>query len=140
MHAAPSVGPLLAFLVVIDLRVNEGRLTNSNDLAIDPLAVVGGEESNHASNVERLTNTLVRRPGGSILERELAFAIQTDIRANIYLIDFGVAQFVATGNVLLAHGMVHVGLDATGGNAVDSDLLVTSINGEAASEGLDGAL
>lgn len=35
---------------------------------------------------------------------------------------------------------VHVSLDATGGNSVDSDLLVTEVDGHAADEGLDGTL
>ena len=43
------------------------------------------------------------------------------------LVDLVVGELVATGNVLAAHGVVHVGLDATGSNAVDSDLLLTGV-------------
>jgi len=95
---------------------------NANDLSVDPLAILGREETNNAGNVDGLANTVVRRPGSSI---------------NIYLV---VAHLLSAWNVLLAHSVVHVGLDATWGDAVDSDLLVPGINGEASSEGLDGTL
>lgn len=36
--------------------------------------------------------------------------------------------------------MVHIGLDATGRDSVDSDLLVAKVNSHAADEGLDGSL
>lgn len=36
--------------------------------------------------------------------------------------------------------MVHVGLDATGGNSVDGDLLVAKVDGHAAHESLNGTL
>lgn len=55
-----------------------------------------------------------------------------------HLIDLVVGELVTIGNVLAAHGVVHVGLDAPGRNAVDSDLLVAAVNGHAADKGLDG--
>ena len=82
---------------------------NADDLAVDPATVLGGEEGNDAGNVERLADAVERRPGGGVL------------------VDLVVAEFITVGDVLSAHGVVHVGLDATGGNAVDSDLLVTSV-------------
>jgi hypothetical protein len=38
-----------------------------------------------------------------------------------------VGELVTTGNVLAADGMVHIGLNTTGRNAVDGDLLLASI-------------
>ena len=40
----------------------------------------------------------------------------------------------------MAYLLVHVGLDATGSNAVDSDALVAAVNRHAANKGLNGAL
>ena len=72
------------------------------------------------------------------------------------LVDLVVAELLASGNVLAADSVVHIGLDATGGNAVDCDLLLTSIcrssarvcqkiagaltDSHAPGEGLDGTL
>ncbi len=57
-----------------------------------------------------------------------------------YLVNAFVAQLVTVGDVLTAHGVVHVGLDATGGDDIHGDLLVTEVDGHGAGEGLDGAL
>lgn len=93
-----------------------------NDLAVDPVTILGRQEGNNASNVDGLTDTVAGRPGGGVL------------------VDLVVVHLVSTGDVLLAHSVVHVGLDSTGGNAVDSDLLVTAVDGHAADEGLNGTL
>jgi hypothetical protein len=82
---------------------------NADDLSVDPLAVLGGEEANNAGNVHGLSNTVVWGPCCGVN------------------IDLVVAHLLTSGNVLLAHGVVHVSLDTTWSNAVDSDLLVTSI-------------
>jgi hypothetical protein len=95
---------------------------NANNLPVDPLAILGGEEANNAGNVDGLANAVVWRPCGGVN------------------IDLVVAHLVSSWNVLLANGVVHVGLDSTWGNAVDCDLLVTGINGHAASEGLNSTL
>jgi hypothetical protein len=95
---------------------------NANDLSVDPLAVLGGEEANNTGNVDGLANTVVWRPCSGV---------------NINLV---VAHLLSSWNVLLANSVVHVGLDSTWGNAVDSDLLVTSINGHAAGKGLNSTL
>lgn len=57
-----------------------------------------------------------------------------------YLINALVAQLVTVRDILAAHSMVHIGLDAAGGDNVDGDLLVAEVDGHAAGEGLDGAL
>lgn len=44
-----------------------------------------------------------------------------------YLVDALVVQRVAVGDVLPADGVVHVGLDAAGGDGVDGDLLVAKV-------------
>ena len=44
-----------------------------------------------------------------------------------YLVDALVVQDVAVGDVLPADGMVHVGLDAAGGDGVDGNLLVAKV-------------
>jgi hypothetical protein len=91
--------------------VGKRKLTsvNANDLSVDPLAVLGGEEANDAGNVNGLANTVVWGPCRGV---------------DINLI---VAHLLSTWDVLFAYGVVHVGLDATWGDAVDSDLLVTGI-------------
>jgi hypothetical protein len=44
-----------------------------------------------------------------------------------HLIDLLVVQLAAVGDVLPADGVVHIGLDATGSDSVDSNLLVTKV-------------
>jgi hypothetical protein len=51
--------------------------------------------------------------------------IEKDERS--YLVDALVVELLAVGDVLPAHGVVHVGLDATGGDGIDSDLLVAEV-------------
>ena len=82
---------------------------NAEDLSVHPVTVLGCEEANDTGNIKGLTDTLVRRPSAGIL------------------VDLIVSEFVAAWDVLAAHSLVHVCLDATGGNPVDSDLLLTSI-------------
>lgn len=98
------------------------RLTNAENLSVYPATILRGEESNDTSNIKGLADTVERRPGLSIL------------------VDFVVAEFVAVRDVLPAHSVVHVGLDAAGSDAVDGDLLVTAVNSHAAHKGLDGTL
>lgn len=112
---------------------------NAENLSIDPLAILRSEERDNAGDIEGLTDTPQGRPGGGILVNLL------------------VGEGLAFGDVLAAHFVVHVGLDAAGSNTVDSDLLLASIwgsvsqwsrgvndglltDGHAASESLDGAL
>jgi hypothetical protein len=61
-------------------------------------------------------------------------------RKRAHLIDTLVVELITAGDVLLAHSMVHVGLDAAGSDSVDRDLLVTEVDGHAPDEGLDGTL
>jgi hypothetical protein len=82
---------------------------NANDLAVHPVTIHGSEEADHTGDIDRLTNTVARRPCHGIL------------------VDLLVAELVTSRNVLAAHSVVHIGLDATGGNTVDSNLLLTSI-------------
>jgi hypothetical protein len=95
---------------------------NADDLAVDPLAVLGSEEADDAGNVDGLTDALHGRPGLGVL------------------VDLVVAELLSAGDVLAADLVVHVGLDAAGGDAVDGDLLVAGVDGHAAHESLDGAL
>ncbi len=82
---------------------------DTQNLTIDPLAVLRGQESDNTSNVLRLADTEMRRPGGGVG------------------VDLLVAQVVAVRNVLLAHGVVHVRLDPARRDAVDRDLLVAAV-------------
>ena len=82
---------------------------NTNDLAVYPVAILGGKEADHAGNVYWLANTVVRGPSAS------------------ELVDLVVAELVTSWDVLAADGVVHVGLDATGCDTVDSNLLLASI-------------
>lgn len=102
--------------------LHAGGTVNANDLAVNPLTILGGEEADNAGNVDGLANTLHGRPGLGVL------------------VDLVVGEVLTTGDVLAADGVVHVGLDATGGNSVDGDALVTAVDGHAADEGLDGTL
>ena len=89
--------------------LHAGSTVNANDLSVDPVTVLGGKEADNAGNVYWLSNTVVRRPCLCVL------------------VDLVVAELLAAGNVLAADGVVHVGLDATGSDTVDSDLLLTSV-------------
>jgi hypothetical protein len=82
---------------------------DADDLSVNPLAVLGSEEANNAGNVNGLSNTVVWGPCRGV---------------NVNLV---VAHLLSSWNIFLAHGVVHVSLNATWGNTVDSDLLVTSI-------------
>jgi hypothetical protein len=90
-------------------RLHAGGSVNANDLSIDPLTVGGCQKANDTGNIEWLSNTALRRPSSGVL------------------VDLVVAHLLTTWNVLLANGVVHVGLDTTWSNAVDSDLLVTAV-------------
>lgn len=95
---------------------------DTNDLSIDPLTVLGGQEGGDSGDVDGHADAVHGGPGGGVL------------------VDLLVVEVLAVGDVLLAHGVVHVGLDAAGGDGVDGDLLVAAVDGHAAHEGLDGAL
>jgi hypothetical protein len=82
---------------------------NADDLAIHPVTVLGSEEADNAGDIYWLANTVVRGPSAS------------------ELIDLVVAELITSWDVLAADGMVHIGLDATGCDTVDSDLLLASI-------------
>lgn len=97
-----------------NFKCNSGRLhacstVNADDLSVDPIAILRGEEADDAGNVNGLTDTVVRRPCASIL------------------VDLVVAELITSGNVLAADSVVHVGLDATGGDTVDCNLLFASV-------------
>jgi hypothetical protein len=85
------------------------KRTDTDDLAVDPLTVLGGEEANNTGNIDGLADTVHWAPCGSIL------------------INLVIVHLITSRDVLLAHGVVHVGLDTAGSNAVDSDLLVTAV-------------
>jgi len=95
---------------------------DADNLAVYPLTVLGGEEGNNAGNVDGLTNAVVWRPGLGVL------------------VNLVVIHLVSARNVLLADCVIHIGLDTTWSNAVDSNLLVTSIDGHATGKSLDGPL
>ena len=82
---------------------------DSDDLSVDPFTVLRREEANNTGNVDGETDTAERRPGSGVL------------------VDLVVGEVGTVGNVLAADGVVHVGADTTGGNDVDSDLLVTEV-------------
>jgi len=118
-------------MLVIIYRLNQskgakdlhaGGTINSNNLSIDPFTISRSEESNNASNIKWLANTVVWGPGSSVL------------------IDLVVVEFLAIWNVLFADSVIHISLDTTWCNTVDSDLLVTTVDGHASSKGLNGTL
>ena len=82
---------------------------DTQHLAIDPFAILAGQEAHDASNVNGQTDAMQGRPSSSKL---------------VHLL---IAQLVAVGNVLAAHGMVHVRLDAAGRHGVDRDLFVLEV-------------
>ena len=89
--------------------LHAGCAVDAEDLADDPVAVLGREEADDTGNVDGLADTVARRPRLGVL------------------VDLVVGELVTTGDVLAAHCVVHVGLDATGCDAVDSDLLVSTV-------------
>jgi hypothetical protein len=89
--------------------MTEVNLLNSNDLAIDPVTILRSKEGNDTGNVEWLTNTVMWGPGSGIF------------------VNLVVVHLITTWNILLADSVIHVGLDTTWSNAVDSDLLVTTV-------------
>lgn len=95
---------------------------DANDLAVDPFTILRGQEGGDTGNINRHADTVHGGPGSCVL------------------IDLLVVQVGAVGDILLAHSVVHVGLDTTRGNCVDSNLLVSTVNGHAADECLNGTL
>ena len=67
------------------------------------------------------------RPAGSVLWRRLASLSKPYITKSSYLVNTLVIKLLAVGNVLPAHGMVHVGLDAAGRDRIDGNFLVAEI-------------
>ncbi len=90
-------------------RLHAGSAVNTNDLSVDPIAILRGKEADDTGNVDGLADTVVGRPCAGVL------------------VNLVVAKLITSGNVLAADSVVHVGLDATGGNAVDGNLLLTSV-------------
>ena len=90
-------------------RLHAGSAVNADNLSVDPVTVLRGEEADDAGNVDGLTDTVVGRPCAGVL------------------VDLVVAELLTTRDVLTADSVVHVGLDATRGDAVDCNLLLTSI-------------
>ena len=103
-------------------RLHASSAIDTNDLAVDPLAVLRGQEGGDTGNINGHTDTVHGGPGGGVL------------------VDLLVVQVGAVGDVLFADSVVHVGLDTTGGNGVDGDLLVSTVDGHASDKGLNGAL
>lgn len=82
---------------------------NANNLSVDPVTVLGGKEADDAGDIYWLANTVVGRPCAGVL------------------IDLVVTELVTSGDVLAAHGVVHVSLDASRCYAVDSNFLLSGI-------------
>ncbi len=47
--------------------LHAGGTVNANDLAVDPLAVLGREEADNAGDVDGLADTAHRGPGSGVL-------------------------------------------------------------------------
>jgi hypothetical protein len=90
-------------------RLHASGTVDADNLSVDPVTVLGSKEADDAGDVYWLTNTVVRGP------------------CACELVNLVVGELVTIGNVLAADGVVHVGLDTTGCNAVDSDLLLAGI-------------
>lgn len=103
-------------------RLHASSAINTKDLAVDPFTILTGQESGDARNINWHTHSVHGRPCSRIL------------------INLLIVQVLAVGDVLLAHGVVHVSLDTTGGDGVDGDFLVAAVDGHAAHESLDGTL
>ena len=102
--------------------LHASRAINANDFAIHPLAILASQEGRNSRDIDRHADPVARGPRGRILVNLL------------------VVQVVAVGDILFAHCVVHVGLDATGRNGIDGDLLVAAVDGHATDERLDRAL
>jgi hypothetical protein len=85
------------------------RAIDAKNLSVDPFAILRSKEADDTRNIDRKADPVQWRPASGIL------------------IDTLVIQLGAVRNVLAADGVVHVRLDASGGNGVNSDLLVTEI-------------
>lgn len=92
-----------------DKALHASSTVDAEDLSVHPIAVLRREEANDAGNIKGLADTVVGRPGAGVL------------------IDLIVGEGLASRDVLTAHSLVHIGLDATRGDAVDSNLLLASI-------------
>jgi hypothetical protein len=82
---------------------------DTDDLSVDPFTILGSEEADNTGNIDGETDTAERGPGSGVL------------------VNLVVGEVGTVGDVLAADGVVHVSLDTTGGNDIDSDLLVTEV-------------
>ena len=90
-------------------RLHASGAVDADDLSVDPVTVLRCQEADDAGNVDGLTDTVVGRPCAGVL------------------VDLVVAERLASRNVLAANSVVHIGLDATGGDTVDGNLLLSSV-------------
>lgn len=106
---------------------------DAEHLAVDPLSILGRQEAHNAGDVDRQADAVQRRPRAGILEEERAVSfLGSDTTTSMsvsraYLVHLVVRQVRAVGDVLPAHGVVHVRLDAAGGDGVDGDLLIAEV-------------
>ena len=80
MQAAPSIP--MTYSTSVAWTGNQSTDVGTH-LAVNPLAIIRGKESKHASNINGLPDTVVRAPGGGVL------------------VDLLVGQLVASRNIFL---------------------------------------
>jgi hypothetical protein len=68
VHGAKRVRVIISSQV----HLHASRPVNSNDLSIDPLAILAGKEAHHSCNIDWKTNTVKRTPCGGVLFNLLA--------------------------------------------------------------------
>jgi len=95
---------------------------DTQNLSVYPFTILAGQKCSHASHINGHSHAVQRAPRRRVLVNLL------------------VGKVLAVWNVLFADSLVHVGFDATGRNGVDGDFLVTTVDGHASDEGLDGTL
>lgn len=98
---------------------------NTQHLSVNPLTVLASKEADNTSNINWKADTVKWGPGSSVLLRVSSCLEKWKFRS--YLVDLLIVQVSTVWNIFSADFVVHVGLDSTWSNAVDSDLLVTHI-------------
>jgi len=70
----PDYGVWLILIVISQKHLHTSSSVNTNDLSIDPFAVLAGKEAYNSCNIDRESNSVQRTPCFSILGERLAGA------------------------------------------------------------------
>lgn len=73
--------PTPAHIRIETTHLHHSRPIDSEDLSIDPLSVLAGEETDDTGDINWETDTVERRPGGSVLRQVSCVIVRGGVKA-----------------------------------------------------------